>query len=70
MTTIAAMMTRIAAAAGTIRLRFSNIANNGLSFSDVSRAGAMVPMTGDVNNFVSKGETNSHRLQKHQQTSN
>lgn len=44
MTTMAAMITRMAAAAGTTKFRFINIANKGLSFSEVSLAGAMVPL--------------------------
>lgn len=44
MTTMAAIMTRMAAAAGTTKLRFINMASKGLSFSDVSLAGAMVPV--------------------------
>ena len=42
MTTIAAIITRMAAAAGTTRFKFISIANNGFSLSDDSLAGAIV----------------------------
>jgi uncharacterized membrane protein YhhN len=43
-TTMAAIMTRMAAAAGTTKFKFINIASSGFSFSDVSLAGAIVPV--------------------------
>jgi hypothetical protein len=42
MTTMAAIMTRMAAAAGTTRFKFINMASNGFSLSDDSLAGAIV----------------------------
>ena len=42
MTTMAAIMTRMAAAAGTTRFKFINMASSGFSFSPDSLAGAIV----------------------------